>query len=204
MIVEMLLAHFITMAGVHVIIRWAISCAEILSAELGDDDCLVGWLSALASQTGWEAQTSDRRQSLCCAALGTMLTVPQDSGLAFLESWCTDIFTGERVEIDVAINQGRRFVEVPPYDWRPLPRDTLWQSVKEIIAYMTLPPCKYTRWSGPMVQNWRGVSRCSRRGESHLAEVVTLWETQQLHQNIIASRLPGTVYMSLTIGYPSP
>ena len=49
--VEMRLVHFITMAGVHVIIRWAISCAEILSAELGDDDCLVGWLSALASQT---------------------------------------------------------------------------------------------------------------------------------------------------------
>ena len=55
MIVEMLPVQFITMVEVLVIMHGAISCAQILSAKLEDNDCLVVMLKRLLGRRATEA-----------------------------------------------------------------------------------------------------------------------------------------------------
>ena len=72
--------------------------------------------------------------------LGTTLTVPQDSGLAFSSRGALGFSLEEKVDIHVKMNQGGRLTEVPPYDWRLLSRNILGQSVNDVIASMKVPP----------------------------------------------------------------
>ena len=86
------------------------------------------------------------------------------SGLwtGLFDSWCDHIFSEKKVDIHVKISQGCRLMEVSPCEWRPLSRNILRQSGKEVIADMNFPPKTYSEWSGPVVQNWIGVSSCKR------------------------------------------
>ena len=120
---------------------WAINCAQVLSAKLVDDDCLV----VCAVGAGLARSLSGRTHSTCFAPLGTMLTAPQDAGLALFASWDTDVVTEEKVDTHLQINQrrasrGRAALRLET----ALPRRSLAKRkhgrVKEVVFCMNLPP----------------------------------------------------------------
>ena len=106
--------QFITMVEVFVTMH-----AQVLSAKLADDDRVVAFAVGACLAHSLRANEWLKAFVLFCVT-GTTLTVPQDSGLPFLEPWCTDTVTEARVDIYVQINQGALLMEVPPYDWRQL------------------------------------------------------------------------------------
>ena len=93
----------------------------------------------------------------------------------------------EQVDIHVKINQSGRLIEVPTYSRRLLSRNILRHSVKEVIAYMNLPPYTYSEWSGPVVPNWIASAVAIAAEKPFGGGRDALGNATHLHQSIIAS-----------------
>ena len=133
---------------VLVVMQWRIrsrqrnvACA-VCKGNTRDNDCLhlLLWRQLDIQFTG------KRATEAIVLLFATRDNAYRSSGLwkPLFEPWCTDIFTVEKVDIHVKINQGGRLMEVPPHNWILLSRNILPQNVKEVIASTDLLPYAYS------------------------------------------------------------
>ena len=65
--------------GVPVIMHWVRGCAQVLSATLGDDDCLVVFAVGAGLADSSRINERPEKHLFCYVPLETALTVPRDS-----------------------------------------------------------------------------------------------------------------------------
>ena len=67
--------------------------------------------------------------------------------------------------------------------------------VKEVVARMNLQPPTHSVWPGPMIQKWNASAVAITLEKPFGGGRDALGNATLLHQNIVASSLPGTVYI---------